>query len=100
MRDFHAQKLLFKVINQMVERRQASDNEMEKVISKDLPNWSMAHIYVIDYFLWFMAKRGYTLQRSRAKVDFKDIADDFEDYEKKERAMFDKFILERKNENQ
>ena len=33
-----------------------------------------AHIYTIDVFLWFMAMHGYTLQRSRARVDFEDLA--------------------------
>ena len=33
----------------------------------------MAHTYVIDLFLWFMALHGYTLQRSRAKEEFYDL---------------------------
>ena len=33
-------------------------------------NWINGQIYVIDIFLWFMARRGYTLQRSLTKLDF------------------------------
>ena len=43
---------------------------------KNLPTWTMAHIYVIDFFLWYMAKCGYTLQKSRAKIDFIDYQND------------------------
>ena len=63
MRDFHGQKDLFKTIHELV-----SMNDGTKSI-----NWMDAHIYTIDVFLWFMAKRGYTLQRCRAKQDFYDI---------------------------
>lgn len=32
-----------------------------------------AHIFTVDVFLWFMARHGYTLQRSRAHVEFDDL---------------------------
>lgn len=63
MRDFHDQKDLFKAIHELV-----SKNEGTQRI-----NWIDAQIYTIDVFLWFMARRGYTLQRSRTKCDFLDI---------------------------
>jgi hypothetical protein len=63
MRDFHDQKDLFKTIHELVSRHDGT-----KEIS-----WIDAHIYTIDVFLWFMARRGYTLQRSQAKQEFLDI---------------------------
>ena len=32
-------------------------------------------IYIIDWFLWYMAGRGYTLQKSRKKVNFREFED-------------------------
>jgi hypothetical protein len=64
MRDFHDQKDLFKSIHYLYQ-----DNENFKAS----PNWADAHVYVIDAFLWFMASRGYTLQKTRKKnIAFKD----------------------------
>ncbi len=62
LRDFHDQKDAFKAIHEIV-----SGNDGTKQIT-----WVQAHIYVIDVFLWFMALRGYTLQKSRMKFDFAD----------------------------
>ena len=62
MRAFHDQKDLFKAIHSLY---QDNDGAEEK------PTWVQGHIYVIDWFLWYMALRGYTLQKSRKKVDFK-----------------------------
>lgn len=63
MRDFHDQKDVFKTIHSFVR----SHSVMDEV------NWINGHMYVIDVFLWFMAKRGYTLQRSKANLPFDDI---------------------------
>lgn len=63
MRDFHDQKDLFKTIHELVHANEGSQRI----------TWVDAHIYTVDVFLWFMARRGYTLQRSRAKQDFLDI---------------------------
>lgn len=68
MRDFHDQKDLFKTIHELVNAHDGT-----KAIS-----WGDAHIYTIDVFLWFMARRGYTLQRSRTKCDFLDIHETIE----------------------
>ena len=64
MRDFHDQKDLFKCIHDRIEP------------SPDDISWAQGHIYVIDKFLWFMAKRGYTLQRNRSNLPFRDIEAD------------------------
>jgi hypothetical protein len=65
MRDFHDQKDLFKAIHQTI-----------KVHDKDYigdVTWVKGQIYVIDIFLWWMARRGYTLQPARADLEFVDI---------------------------
>lgn len=63
MRDFHDQKDIFKSIEYLYQ-----DNEnFDKI-----PYWVSSHIYTVDFFLWYMASRGYTLQKSRKNIEFKD----------------------------
>ena len=64
MRDFHDQKDLFKCIH---ERTDPSPDDI---------TWVQGHIYVVDKFLWFMARRGYTLQKNRTNLSFRDIEED------------------------
>ena len=65
MRDFHDQKDLFKALYQIID---VEKHEMAGHIK-----WVEGHCYVVDVFLWFMAKYGYTLQKNRTKLDFEDI---------------------------
>jgi hypothetical protein len=67
MRDFHDQKDLFKSI--------AGIPPPPSSIAAAEINWMQAHVYTIDRFLWFMARHGYTLQKSRAKLPFSDIGE-------------------------
>lgn len=67
MRDFHDQKDLFKTMHLQYENGQDDEDSHPKV---KMPTWMEGQIYVIDWFLFFMATRGYTLQKSRAKLDF------------------------------
>ncbi len=62
LRDFHDQKDLFKRVEEMVSRRPIPNGD----------SWIGRHVYTIDYFLWFMARHGYTLQKSRQPVEFED----------------------------
>lgn len=66
MRDFHDQKSIFKAFHEW-----AVKSEIANRIT-----WIDAHIYVIDVFLWYMAKRGYTLQKARVRYDFSDLTED------------------------
>lgn len=81
MRDFHDQKRLFKHIDEMVASKRS--DPIGQYLAKDLPNPISAHVYVIDYFLWFMARRGYTLQRARQKFEFVDLDADLQDFERR-----------------
>jgi hypothetical protein len=66
LRDFHNQKDLFKAMHNTITN--ADENG----------NWRDGHVYVVDTFLWYMARCGYTLQRSRKQVPFKSMDDDIE----------------------
>ena len=74
LRDFHDQKRLFKRIWQNVRNRQKQDAESGSLLPVTLKdsNWIDCHIFVIDFFLWFMALHGYTLQKSRQPIEFYD----------------------------
>lgn len=63
MRDFHDQKDIFKEIH-------ASRPGPDSAAPHNMPNWIAGHIYVVDWFLYFMARRGYTLQKSRQNLPF------------------------------
>jgi hypothetical protein len=65
IRDFHNQKDLFKLIHTTY----SEGNDQAKL----MPDWIQAHCYTIDWFLWFMGQRGYTLQKNRSNVDFKPL---------------------------
>lgn len=78
MRDFHDQKDVFKAIHELVNAHDGT-----KAIS-----WRDAHIYTIDVFLWFMARRGYTLQRSRVNCEFLDIRQTIADQNKARQDAF------------
>lgn len=65
LRDFHDQKDLFKAMHEIID---VLGHDYAKSVS-----WRTGQCYVIDVFLWFMARRGYTLQRCRAQVPFRDL---------------------------
>jgi len=58
LRDFHDQKDFFKSMHHIFQDSPHTDT----------PHWVIGHRYVIDWFLWFMASRGYTLQKTRKKI--------------------------------
>ena len=60
LRDFHDQKDLFKAMHLLYEGNPESD-------SVGKPDWMDGQVYTIDWFLWYMAGRGYTLQKTRKK---------------------------------
>ena len=65
LRDFHDQKDLFKSLHHLYQDSEGAE---------DKPNWRDGHVYTIDWFLWFMASRGYTLQKCRRKnIPFKEL---------------------------
>lgn len=83
MRDFHDQKDVFKAMHNTI--RNANDNG----------NPRDGHIYVVDTFLWYMARCGYTLQRSRKDVQFKDMQDDIDRYKNEVNKAFSAMISDK-----
>jgi hypothetical protein len=80
MRDFHDQKDLFKAMHETV------DIKGHDIAGK--VDAVTGHCYVIDVFLWFMARRGYTLQRSPAKFEFMDLRQTVRDCKERRAALF------------
>ena len=68
LRDFHDQKDVFKAIDTIMEVDEGA------LIKR--PSWIEAHCYVIDTFLWFMARRGYTLQKTKTRLPFRSLQED------------------------
>jgi hypothetical protein len=83
MQDFHKQKRVFKRIDVFVENRKEANKD--NILSHKMPDWVTAHIYVIDIFLWYMARHGYTLQKTRKRLSFEDIEEDLDAWEKWDR---------------
>lgn len=71
MRDFHDQKDVFKSVHEMVER---SREKRDGIDYTDGVGWVAAQVYSVDFFLWYMARHGYTLQRSRQRLEFQDLS--------------------------
>lgn len=83
MRDFHDQKLFFKYMDEVVGNAKEKADSIGKMQLEGLPNWCAAQIYTIDFFLWVMARHGYTLQKSRKHIkDFDDIEKDMSSYQR------------------
>jgi hypothetical protein len=87
MRDFHDCKDLFKAIHESID---VEGNSYAKAV-----DWVTGQCYVVDIFLWFMAKHGYTLQRSRKRVEFKDLAATVEGRKKARQDSFFAALNER-----
>lgn len=68
LRDFHDQKDIFKAMHKIIPEH--PDDTIPR------PSWIEGHCYVIDIFLWFMARRGYTLQRTRKRGNFRCLVAD------------------------
>ncbi|EFH9351931.1 hypothetical protein GBE27_12045, partial [Escherichia coli] len=82
LRDFHDQKDVFNAMHDTIGNANENGNARD------------GHIYVIDTFLWYMARCGYTLQKSRKNVEFKDMQDDIERSKEWRREAFSRVISE------
>jgi len=84
LRDFHDAKSVFKTMHSRIKE------DPDAMVKR--PSWVEGQCYVIDTFLWFMARRGYTLQRSRADLPFSDLDKDAKESEDYERRLFSAMI--------
>lgn len=82
LRDFHDQKDVFNAMHDTIGNANENGNARD------------GRIYVIDTFLWYMARCGYTLQKSRKNVEFKDMQDDIERSKEWRREAFSRVISE------
>lgn len=80
MRDFHDQKDVFKAVHRLID---VKGNKYAASV-----DWCTGHCYVVDIFLWFMARRGYTLQRSRRHLEFRDMEADVAAVKEESRRAF------------
>ena len=94
LRDFHQQKKVFKAVQRVAMRGTKDKPGLPSELSGI--NWIAAHIYVVDFFLVFMAAHGYTLQRTREQegFKFKDLAETLQELEAEEVAALKKFFAE------
>ena len=88
LRDFHDAKDVFKTLHANVD---LSKNNYCKDVT-----WDVAHCYVIDMFLWWMAKHGWTMQRSRKRIDFRDLDAVIKARKDAEAAAFRAYLDERR----
>lgn len=68
LKDFHDQKDLFKAMHHAYRETFSKTREEGRHV---LPGWADGQVYVIDFFLWFMAQHGYKLQRWKAGYHFR-----------------------------
>lgn len=86
LRDFHAQKGVFRTMHSLTQPQEGTEETI---------HWMDGHIYVVDTFLWFMARHGYTLQKSRARLPFDDLSVSIEHVEARETAIWKQLLLSR-----
>lgn len=84
LRDFHDQKDVFKAIHETIN---VSNHQYAGNV-----DWVTGQCYVIDIFLWWMARRGYTLQRSRARHEFVSLRDTLNELEAFRADVFKKWF--------
>lgn len=84
LKDFHDQKDLFRSLHDWMTKGE--------VISCKMPGWVEGQIYVIDYFLKFMALHGLTLQKSRVKTEFCDLDETLKVLKDKELEVLKKLL--------
>lgn len=98
LQDFHDQKDVFKWLGQFVGNAKQKDEQQGNFRVGDMPNWASAHIYTIDFFLWYMGMAGYTLQRSRSNVDFLDLNACLQQFKQAQLKAFADMLNQRKAE--
>ncbi len=83
MRDFHDTKDLFRFLDS-IQRDTINYGNRLGFGKNHYVNPIDAHIYVIDVFLHILARRGYTLQRTKKKLPFRNIKWDVDSFKESE----------------
>lgn len=80
LRDFHDQKAFFQFLHEF---NPTSEIEMLKNIDE-----VKGHVYSLDILLYTLARFGYTLQKSKVKLEFDDLDKMVEEYTAERRKKF------------
>ena len=84
LRDFHDQKEVFKAMHDMLI---VNPSDIGSQIS-----FVEGQVYVVDRFLWFMARHGYTMQKSRARQNFESLTDNVQALTEQRNDAFSKML--------
>lgn len=87
LKDFHDQKEIFKLMHEL--QQPADGCESDPAHSLD---YKTGQCYVIDRFLHFMARRGYTLQQSKKQLPFLDMQSELNAKRERDAAAFKSMI--------
>lgn len=87
LKDFHDQKDVFKTMHAFIGEQRAEEGPYIQ-----RPTWVEGQCYVLDCFLWFMARHGYTLQRSRANQTFDSLEESIKIVRDHERQQFARML--------
>ena len=87
LKDFQDQKQFFKYLHE----KHCIDDDLLICNGKEMC-WKDGHIYTVDYFLHFMAKFGYKLQRDRTNIEFRDIREELETFRTSQTEEFRKAV--------
>ncbi len=85
LKDFHDAKDVFLTMHEMIGPQDPGD-----IIKQ--PSVVEGQCYVVDCFLWFMARHGYTLQRSRSNQEFDSIEENMKIMKEHRMRKYDKAI--------
>ena len=88
LRDFHDQKDFFKYMHEFIDM---SENDYASQVDTVI-----GHTYVIDVFLWMLARHGYTIQKSRADQNFDDLQAGIKESRKNRQQKFANMIMAKK----
>jgi hypothetical protein len=90
LKDFHDQKDVFKLIWRRREAALTERKEKDPYFEDGLDgvNWMSAQVFVIDFFLWFAAIHGYTLQRARTRLDFVSLEESIKEMKDEDAEAF------------
>lgn len=97
LRDHHDAKDTFKLLHRTYGEKTEGvfvGNDGSKT------HWVQGHCYVVDWFLWFCAQRGYTLQRTRKKFTepVQEIGDMIAEMKKEDAEIFRAMLAESRAE--
>jgi len=98
LRDFHAQKDLFKAMHDYYAKGFAK--LVEEKSNHTMPNWTDGMVYALDFLLYFLAAHGYTLQRSRLPLPFASLQATIDVHREKQANVFKEFMDRRRQERE